>query len=254
MTADYYDEIMGGIAQARRRRDMDKNARRAARAGRVIKHRKKTAKLAGYDPRSKTQPPKPFTGADGEGALVEGRHQYLLFRAGDRLLFDNNRPLRTAELLDFICELPNDRIYCGFFFDYDTTKILADLPLAKQRLLFTEPRPATTRWVFWKRWAIDYFPRQYFKVAPVPQGGRDNWPPPGSARTIWEVGGCFQSAFVTACKTWGIGTDAEREAMKVTKDQRAGFSRMDEQLIAYNARECEWLAEMMEKLRVRSFA
>jgi len=213
---------------------------------------------------------KPFIGIDGEGGGTDhlGRQNYLLMHAAgehyDAELFDGNRRLSTEACLEFILSLPADAILVGYFFSYDATQIIRDLPPKQIARLF-EPReagPGLSPYVFWKGYAIEFRPRQYFRVAravPVPMRNRmgNNHPGPlwgyrtvaGTSRTVNEVGGFFQSAFVKQLNDWKIGTKRQREIIAANKDRREQFDRMTRIERNYCRMECEMLAELMTKFR-----
>ena len=122
---------------------------------------------------------KPFVGVDGEGGRrfisssdgeVKIDHVYLLLRAGEYSL-ETGRPLGCFECLDFLATLPQGVIYVAFFFDYDVTMILRDLPMGRlKRLLDENVRkipgkpcmsfPLDIGWWY----QIDYLSRKEFKV------------------------------------------------------------------------------------------
>src|ERR1700760_3737709 len=87
---------------------------------------------------------RPFVGVDGEGGNVP-HHEYLLLRAGNAKL-ETGRPLTSLECLAFLSDLPSDKSYVGYFFDYDVTMILRGLPEERiRRLVTAEGRAARTR-------------------------------------------------------------------------------------------------------------
>src|SRR6188472_308815 len=73
----------------------------------------------------------PFAGVDGEGGDIgTGRQEYLLLRAGDHVL-ETGQPLTPMECLRFLADLPHDRTYVSYAFNYDVTMILRDLPVER---------------------------------------------------------------------------------------------------------------------------
>jgi hypothetical protein len=191
---------------------------------------------------------KPFVGIDGEGGNVEsGYHAYFLLRAGDRSLLPSggNVRLTTEQCLDFISQLPTDRIYVGYFFDYDVTKILEDLGWTKLERLMDrgKRRRLTGNGVFpvdYRGFELDYLPRKEFKVRKAPSP----WV------VINDVGSFFQCRFVEALQKWGIGTETQRRNIGIGKEGRGSFqySNIDE-IAEYNALEIDLLQELMEKFR-----
>lgn len=199
----------------------------------------------------------PFIGIDGEGGGKDslGRQRYLLMHAAggswNRELFRDNRQLTTAECLDFILDLPDTRraILVGYFFGYDVTQILRDLPEERLRHLLDRDKPKEQRYTYWGRFALEYVPKQYLRVARVKDNGHGKGTIAGSSRTVNEVGGFFQKSFVEACKSWEVGDEATMERIVAGKEARAGFEAMNDELRAYCAAECKLLSQLMAKLR-----
>src|SRR5690242_3139806 len=131
-------------------------AERRARARKADRHLNRTGR-------------KPFAGVDGEGGNIEGRHVYLLLRAGEHVL-ETGEELTAVECLNFLSRLPADKIYVSFFFDYDVTMMLRDLPPERlARLLDNDCRripgkPCSSFPVDYAGFQIDYMPRKEFKV------------------------------------------------------------------------------------------
>src|SRR6266487_3962473 len=119
---------------------------------------------------------RPFAGVDGEGGNVWGRHEYMLLRAGRRVI-TNPAGLGWRECLGFLADLPRDAIYVSFFFDYDVTKMLQGLPEQRlRRLLDRDSRPvgpdkSTLLAVDVPGFQIDYLPGKEFRVRRAHEGG-----------------------------------------------------------------------------------
>lgn len=204
----------------------------------------------------------PFMAIDGEGGTdpVSGYHAYFLLRAGNSSLLPRKGAVRltTRDCLEFLCSLPSKAILVGYFFDYDVTKILEDLPLEKlDRLMHRDKR-------MWPRsedmegmenkdirprvmpvtfggYEIDYLPRKEFKVR---REGSRQW------TVINDVGSFFQCRFVEAIEKWEVSTPEIREAIGAGKDLRNDFSISAlEEIAEYNGLEIECLQELMEKFR-----
>lgn len=207
----------------------------------------------------------PFVGVDGEGGDREcdGRHVYFMLRAGEKVIrakegeFLNGR-LSTWECLDFLCGLDQGKIYVGFFFDYDVTKILEDLSDEKlDRLVHPEKRTRRDGKqkfpVGWREFEIDYIPRKEFrvrkKIGEIEGDEGETKSKFGPWVIINDVGSFFQCSFVTALERWNVGTDEEREAIAKDKERRASFEKWDEGVDQYNAMECQLLVDMMDKFR-----
>lgn len=194
---------------------------------------------------------RPFIGVDGEGGGTDslGRQHFLLLRGGEHELFKNNIPLTTRKCLDFILGLPASAILVGYFFTYDATQILRDLPEERLRRLYTDKEKGAgfSPYTFWKGYAIDFVPRQYFRVALLDK--EKLTVVPGSARTVNEVGGFFQKSFVEAIKDWKVGDAATVDMIARQKELRETFATMSDTERLYCAAECRLLAELMERLR-----
>lgn len=187
---------------------------------------------------------RPFVGVDGEGGNIGSRHEYLLLRAGDRTL-RTGRPLTTDECLEFLASLPTNVIYVGYFFDYDVTMILRDLPLERvKRLLDRESR--TKGGKGWPmpldvgQFQIDWLPHKEFRVR---RRDAKKWV------TISDVGPFFQSSFVAALDRWQIGTPEEREMIAEGKKKRAAFEELADETDLYNTLEIKLLVELMNRFR-----
>jgi DNA polymerase type B, organellar and viral len=196
----------------------------------------------------RSRPMLPFMGVDGEGAGIDelGRQNYLLLQAGDKTLFRDNERLTTADCLHFILNLPADVVLVGYYFTYDATQILRDVPQDKLQRIMYPPQEKGSSYTWWHNYAIDFRPRQYFRVAVLDD---NNKVVPGSARTINEVGGFFQKSFVQALRDFEIGEPAVVDMIAAMKDKRAEFSAIGDDELRYCAQECRLLAELMEKLR-----
>jgi hypothetical protein len=200
---------------------------------------------------------RPFIGCDGEGCGTDevGRQNFMLFRMGERELY-TGRPLSTWELLDFICDEPPYSILVGFAFGYDVTMILRDLSPQQQKRLF-EPKQfgkGHSPFVWYKEFDIDYLPKNYLKIRRVKieresDGAERRVAIKGSTRTIYETFGFFQKSFLKVLHEFEVGTKAELELIASNKDARSGFNEITPEIRAYCAMECQFLAELMEKLR-----
>ena len=68
-------------------------------------------------------------------------------------------------------------------------------------------------------------------------------------RTIHDLIAFYQCKFVTACKRWDVGSPAERNKMREMKDDRRNLAKYtQEEILAYSDKECEWGAELAQKL------
>ena len=198
----------------------------------------------------------PFIGVDGEGGGRddEGRQHYLLLRSsgthGDaRELWRDNQPLPTRDCLEFILGLPKDAIAVWFFGTYDATQILRDLPPERIARLFQPTEPGRSPYTYWSGYAIDFRPRQYFRVARTYDDGRRMRVVPGSSRTVNEVGGFFQAAFLKVVKDWNVGTPHQHELIAASKEARDTFELLGQTERTYCLLECKLLARLMTRFR-----
>ena len=247
---------MSGADRIRAYRARQKEAGKSDTSRRYAKEHRKLAK------RVKSLEQKFFVGCDGEGCGVDslGRQNYMLLRIGKNELF-TGKPLTTLECLDFICNAERDDLLVGFSFGYDVTMILRDLPPSQQKRLFEPKQFAQGKSVFvwYKNFDIDYLPRQYLRVRRVkqtrtPEGREVRTAVKNSTRTIYETFGFFQCSFLKAINNFEIGTINERERIAVNKAARSSFETIDAEVRAYCALECDFLAQLMERLRQYCFA
>lgn len=198
------------------------------------------------DPRNRQR--QPFCGVDGEGgnipdpdALWGTIHSYLLLRAGEFKL-ENSAGLQFEACADFLCQLPDDRIYIAYFFDYDVTMMLKSLPQDRvQRIFDRHLRVKDGRIlpVNYGPYQFDYLPHKEFKVR------RDK----GPWTVVSDVGQFFQSSFLKTLERWNIGTEEQREMIRVGKAQRADFTGVTDEIRAYNALEILLLQQLMSEFR-----
>jgi len=208
--------------------------------------RYKTEEYRSY--RNSRYKPRPFIGVDGEGGNIGERHEYLLLRVGDHLLYRNSKPLRTRDILRWLTSLPNEGIYVGYGFDYDVSMILRDWPLAKLNELFDREARKTEDGkgyipVLYQGFLVEYLPRKHFRVARLTKGEERKW------MTVHDVIGFYQSSFVQALEAWNIATPEVRAEIQAMKLKRSDFTEATEQEIEYNRQECIYLAELVEALR-----
>ena len=221
-------------------------------AGRRIEHARRRAR----------KDERPFVGIDGEGCGQDGkgRQNYMLLRAGEHELF-TGKPLATVECLDFLCCLPARPILVGFSFGYDVTQILRDLPAERLERIFAN-KPAErgmSRYTYFGNFGIEYLPKNYLRVCRTKKRFVINAETgerrlitdtvPGSARTVYETFGFFQSSFLKALHAWDVGDVTVREEIERQKNRRADFAEIGDAERDYCRIECELLAEMMQRFR-----
>ncbi|MGH2612653.1 MAG: DNA polymerase, partial [Rhabdochlamydiaceae bacterium] len=191
---------------------------------------------------------RPFVGCDGEGGDINGRHVYTCLRAGDQELF-TGKPLSSRECLGFIADLPSGPIYVGYYFGYDITMILKDLPTGYLRdLKDSDKRKIISNghtWtppIVWNGFDIQLIGHREFKVR------RRHSEKPYT--TIHDVSGCFQSTFLKAIRRWEIGTLKEQAQIEAGKEGRGSWGMATESIREYNKLECTLLVQMMDSVRV----
>lgn len=192
-----------------------------------------------------------FAGVDGEGGNLpvhgdpsDMRHEYLLLRAGDQVL-KTGKPLTALECLSFLADLPKDVIYVGYFFDYDVSMILRELPSERlSRLMnravrtsrgYNVPMP-----IEYLGFQFDYLPGKEFKVK---REDEPRW------TVISDVGSFFQCTFLSALTSWGVGNEEQLASIAASKADRGNFGELTEETIAYNELECDLLVQLMSKFR-----
>lgn len=218
--------------------------------------RRKDEKRREYNNDYRRKPELPFAGIDGEGRRTpDGRHAYFMLRAGNSVLTcrDGDERLRTSDCLEFLSNLPATHTYVAFFFDYDVTKILEDVPFKKLHKLVHRSTRVMERggWfpVDFDDYQIDWFPKKEFKVRKY-LGTTDGVRSYSPWVVINDVGTLFQSSFIKTIELWNIGTPYIRNEIAKGKDLRSQFDEMtDEYVDKYNEWECIYLADLMEKFR-----
>lgn len=201
----------------------------------------------------------PFCGVDGEGgnipdpdALFGTVHRYLLLRAGEWTV-ENPRGLSFEQCADFLLELPRDRIYVAYFFDYDVTMMIRSLPadrakrlLDRSKRMGTAGNGAQVMPLDYGLYQLDYLPHKEFKIRKRVRGTEKEY---GEWLVISDVGQFFQTSFVTTLEKWNIGTEEEREYIRKGKALRADFTGVTEEIRAYNALEVLLLQQLMHEFR-----
>lgn len=211
---------------------------------------------------------KPFCGVDGEGGnifvvdtrgAIVVRHEFYLLRAGEFVL-ESSTPNRVVELkaiecLEFLADLPPDRLYVSFAFGYDVTMIIRHLPPNRVNALFEKQKriirdadgAETGRYypVDVREFQIDYIPAKEFKVRR--RGGK--W------IVISDVFTFFQSSFVRALQRFyddePENSNARRAIARIAegKAMRNTFGKVTEYEREYNKLEIVRLELLMEKFR-----
>lgn len=102
-------------------------------------------------------------------------------------------------------------------------------------------------YLYWQRYAIEFRPRQYFRVAELDRNTLRIIE--GSSRTVNEVGGFFQKSFVEVLRDRNVGIARQVAMIAATKDRRQNFVKITDRERRYCALECDLLAQVMEGLR-----
>lgn len=205
---------------------------------------------------------RPFVGVDGEGGEIDGKHQYLMLRAGSKSqggqLLETGKPLTSYECLAFLADLPTDhRIYVAFAFDYDVTMMLKHITPVKMAKLFDRKSReiVNTDGQFTGRYypvrvghdafEIDYLPGKEFRVR---RTGTSHF------TIINDVFSFFQSSFVVALRKFFVEENDDWAVTAINliaegKEQRNEFTYVTEYEREYNELECNMLEHLMERFR-----
>lgn len=164
--------------------------------------------------------------------------------------------LRTEEILAFLCDLGEPRLF-GYSLGYDVTMWIADLT---EKLIYQLMRPETRnrklpngasyrRRVRWHGFEIDYLRRkiEVRRYTFDAKTGKVDWR--GPKTVIWDVFGFYQSAFVKSLADWKVCAKEEIDEIERMKDERAAFARMSRREIeAYCDDECRKLGKLVRRL------
>lgn len=195
---------------------------------------------------------KRFGTVDGEGGNIPDRHalfgtthEYLLLRA-DEFEVGSGDPLGYRECFDFLAGLPRNRIWTGYFFDYDVTMMCRGLPEERARRLFDPTERLRTDGFSYRyievdnTWEIGYIPHKEFICRRI---GQPNF------TVVSDTGSFFQTRFTKSLEKWNIGTEEERKNIQLGKDARADFAELTQNTRDYNELECVLHDELMEEFR-----
>lgn len=197
-----------------------------------------------------------FIGIDGEGVTREdGKHEYVLLSVGDKSYHENDNPLTTEGIFQFLwdCFLDEpDAVYAGFYLSYDFTMWLKDLPEDRARMLFSKKGIAQRQRkkgknlrpfpVYWNEWQFDLLGMKRFRLR---KGTEGPW------MYINDAGSFFQTSFLQAIdpSKWQtpICTPEEYEIVREGKTRRA-TARFDPEMMRYNVLENELLSRLLSTL------
>jgi len=188
-----------------------------------------------------------FVGIDGEGAEVNGVHQYTYLAYNDGSIF-NERGLTTVQCLDFLLDMgyKNQKgIFCIFAGGYDMNLWIRDIP---KEIILLIVEADGQYFISWDGYAIKFVQRRFFEIKrDVPrllENGKKEKPV-----KIWDVWGFFQGSFISAVQNWIPAYD-KLDLIVQGKALRVNFQDSDHEfMIRYNAAELEALVMLMEKLR-----
>lgn len=175
---------------------------------------------------------KRFIALDGEG--IQDRYVLLACSTGEYV--ESTDGLSTIECFNFLLQLqrPPGSVYVGFFFTYDINMMLRDIPVPKLKRLWAD------KWLYWKGYILEWTPTKSFTVR------RET---PKRSRTIYDVGGFFQSSFVKALRTWEAAPQEVIDRIESMKEQRDDFStELQDEMRTYCLEECSCLVTLMGKL------
>lgn len=218
-----------------------------------------------------------FAGVDGEG---KGRnpHLYVMLCAADE--FGKNKwsvedpvGLGTSTCLNFFLELPASVKCFAFSFNYDLTKLLADVPNdALYRLVRPELRqrppgskvtsPFPVKWTDPQTNKTYLLNMQGTKFTVSVKYKTRNGKIAMRNRVIWDTFKFYQSKFTVALRDWRVATAEgcnnnkpclSKECpvcqIEVMKDQRSNFDKLaDDDIKAYCWSECMYLGQLARKL------
>jgi hypothetical protein len=215
-----------------------------------------------------------FTACDGEGGTVGDESAYYLLRVGASVLYPGEgRRITTIEAFNFLhecAETYHGTKLVGFFFDYDISNILRDVPrsilaslanrAARTRYITKKDRNGkpvldrngnpsvkdVTAGVIWRGWRFDHIPRKFFTLERI---GPDH-KVIGKRFKIEDTFGFFNTSFLKALKQWGIGAEYW-DMIERNKNERVNMTGIysDEEL-EYNRIECVLLEQLMSAIAI----
>lgn len=175
-----------------------------------------------------------FVAVDGESTTDGDDHRYVIMGSSTGKSITRKNGIKTSECLDFLLALKRENphsTFVAFFFGYDITMLLKDLPDDMTVRLYKKGT------VTWRHYKISNVSRKFFTVKDL----RDNC----SVR-INDTQGFFQCSFVKALEAWKITSTSNIADMK---SRRNIFATSDiPEMRRYCLDECVLLVEMMQKL------
>jgi hypothetical protein len=192
-----------------------------------------------------------YVGIDGEGITDDsGVHRYIMLQYSDKSRSHRNSIVRlggitTEEALDFILAIPLGAKAFSYAFNYDLTKILADLDNESLYRLFRpelrgridpEDLRGPTK-VQWRGYSLNLVGTKFTVV----KGKR--------RRVIWDIFRFYQTAFVKTLRLWQVCEEEVIARIEAMKKERENFtSSMIPEMSAYCYDECAYLGDLAERL------
>lgn len=214
--------------------------------------RKRIPRSAGSKNSNRTMEEREFIAWDGEGWTDHKEdhklvgtppdcrggcpHHYFLFGAstGEHVRADSLPTIDCFEVMLEVARENRTAIHVAFAFDYDVNMICKDLP---RPVMARVNKGLVTRW---KGYLIEYRSGKWFRVSSE-----------GISCQINDVFSFFACSFVKALRGWGVGGQAEIDAIESGKSQRGTFTLagLDETVIPYWKSELRLLVQLANKLR-----
>lgn len=204
-----------------------------------------------------------FIGIDGEGITSEGNekkrneHFYNLLvirnneydlqyemvpRAGEWELRTEDILKRLSTLRRYGTERGHKFVFVMYYFNYDITMWLKDLPVWIKEKLWK----SNTAYVKYGEtvFRLHYLPNKIFEIKT--KNSRGEWVGP----VIYDVFGFFQTSFVRALINWNIASEEELTSLDAMKKARSEFSQYSlKSIINYCGQECGYLCRLMDKVK-----
>lgn len=162
------------------------------------------------------------------------KHRYTLLASSNGTYASNSKGLSTTQCFDYLLSLPSNATLIAFAFDYDINMMIGDIDRQHLEELYSQ------KYTYWRGYSITWTPRHAFSVKRIgaPKGAY-----------IWDIFGFFQTSFINALKTWGIGEPELIEHIESMKNKRSGFEVEDfGDILHYCFEECRLAVELMERL------
>lgn len=203
-----------------------------------------------------------FVAVDGEGQMVNGRHEYVLIGIGNDQI-SNQYGLQWYEIFEFLYSHYRPTVsYVGFFLGYDFTQWFKSLPQSKAHKLLTKEGIASRKHtkipvphpVQCQNWQFDILGNKRFRFRPKVcdcEYATCKCPFQNDWMYICDAGPFFQKAFLSVInpKDWPPGTitETEYEDIKTGKEKRSS-AELGPEMMRYNRLENDILARIMNIL------